>query len=86
MTTPVWVPRKRRGAELFLTALAVFIGLAAYASVGLGVEGRIPADTYKLGGALIVVAIATHLIVNTGTREELRARVEAVYAELVAAG
>jgi dephospho-CoA kinase len=27
-------------------------------------------------------AIATHLIVNTGTREELRARVEAVYAEL----
>ena len=31
-------------------------------------------------------AIATHLIVNTGTREELRARVEAVYAELVAAG
>ena len=31
-------------------------------------------------------AIATHLIVNTGTREELRARVEAVYAELVATG
>ncbi|GAA4720669.1 dephospho-CoA kinase [Nocardioides conyzicola] len=30
-------------------------------------------------------AIATYLIVNTGTREELRARVEAVYAELVAA-
>jgi dephospho-CoA kinase len=29
-------------------------------------------------------AIATYLIVNTGTREELRARVEAVYAELVA--
>ena len=27
-------------------------------------------------------AIATHLIVNTGTREELRARVEEVYAEL----
>lgn len=30
-------------------------------------------------------AIATHLIVNTGTREELRARVEEVYAELVGA-
>jgi cell division protein FtsW (lipid II flippase) len=64
MTTPVWVPRKRRGAELFLTFLAVFIGVAAYASVGLGTEGRIPADTYKLGGALVVVAIATHLIVR----------------------
>ena len=30
-------------------------------------------------------AIATHLIVNTGTREQLRARVEEVYAELTAA-
>ena len=30
-------------------------------------------------------AIATHLILNTGTLHELRARVEAVYAELVAA-
>ncbi|GAB2447284.1 dephospho-CoA kinase [Nocardioides hungaricus] len=29
-------------------------------------------------------AIATHLIVNTGTRADLRARVEEVYAELVA--
>ncbi|MFI5429660.1 hypothetical protein [Aeromicrobium sp. UC242_57] len=47
MTTPVWVPRKRRGAEFFLTVLAVFIGIFAYASVGLGVEGTIPADTYK---------------------------------------
>ena len=28
-------------------------------------------------------AIATHLILNTGTREDLRARVEEVYAELV---
>ncbi|MET0766669.1 MAG: FtsW/RodA/SpoVE family cell cycle protein, partial [Aeromicrobium sp.] len=64
MTTPVWVPRKRRGAEFFLTVLAVFIGIAAYASVGLGVEGTIPADTYKLGGALIVVAVLTHLIVR----------------------
>jgi dephospho-CoA kinase len=30
-------------------------------------------------------AIATYLIVNTGTREELRARVEEVYADLTAA-
>lgn len=64
MTSPVWIPRKRRGAEFFLTVLAVFIGIAAYASVGLGVEGTIPADTYKLGGALIVVAVATHLVVR----------------------
>ncbi len=64
MTTPAWIPRKRRGAEFFLTVLAVFIGITAYAAVGLGVEGRIPADTYKLGFALIVLAVATHLIIR----------------------
>jgi dephospho-CoA kinase len=32
------------------------------------------------------LAIATHVLDNTGTREELRARVEAVYAELTAPG
>ncbi|MCW2749371.1 MAG: cell division protein [Aeromicrobium sp.] len=64
MTAPAWVPRKRRGAEFFLTVLAVIIGIFAYASVGLGAEGRIPADTYKLGFGLIVVAVATHLIVR----------------------
>jgi cell division protein FtsW (lipid II flippase) len=64
MTAPAWIPRKRRGAEFFLTVLAVVIGIAAYAAVGLGAEGRIPADTYKLGLGLIVVAVATHLIVR----------------------
>lgn len=72
MTTPAWVPRKRRGAEFFLTVLAVFIGIAAYASVGLGVEGRIPGDTYKLGGALIMVAVVTHLIVRRVARTPIR--------------
>lgn len=64
MSTPVWVPRKRRGAEFFLTVLAVLIGIFAYAAVGLGVEGTIPADTYKLGFSLVLVAVATHLIVR----------------------
>jgi dephospho-CoA kinase len=31
-------------------------------------------------------AIATHLVVNTGSREELRARVEEVFRELVGVG
>jgi cell division protein FtsW (lipid II flippase) len=64
MSTPVWVPRKRRGAEFFLTVLAVLIGIFAYAAVGLGVKGTIPADTYKLGFSLVLVAVATHLIVR----------------------
>ncbi|MEH3034144.1 MAG: FtsW/RodA/SpoVE family cell cycle protein [Aeromicrobium erythreum] len=59
-----WFPRKRRGAELALLAMATFIGIAAYAAVGLGSEGRVPADVLKLGGAIVVVSVATHLIVR----------------------
>ena len=62
--TPSWIPRKRRGAEFFLTILAVLIGIAAYCAVGLGVEGRIPAGVYKLAAGLIVLAVAAHVIVR----------------------
>lgn len=61
---PTWVPRKRRGAEFFLTILAVLIGIGAYCAVGLGVEGRIPAGVYKLAAGLIVLAVAAHIIVR----------------------
>ncbi|GAA0200263.1 MULTISPECIES: FtsW/RodA/SpoVE family cell cycle protein [unclassified Aeromicrobium] len=64
MTTPTLVPRKRRGAELTLTLLAICIGVAAYCAVGLGSEGRIPAGAVKLAGCLVVAAIATHLFVR----------------------
>ena len=63
-SSPTWVPRKRRGAEFFLTILAVFIGIGAYCAVGLGVDGRIPADVYKLAIGLILLAIAAHVIVR----------------------
>ncbi|MDQ3157817.1 MAG: FtsW/RodA/SpoVE family cell cycle protein, partial [Actinomycetota bacterium] len=62
--TPSWIPRKRRGAEFFLTILAVLIGIAAYCAVALGVEGRIPAGVYKLAAGLIVLAVAAHVIVR----------------------
>ena len=62
--TPLWVPRKRRGTELVLTVMAVVIGIFAYAAVGLGTEGTIPADTFKLGGALAVVALVTTLVIR----------------------
>ena len=61
---PLLVPRKRRGAELFLLTLAVLIGIFAYAAVGLGTTGSIPTDTVKLGGSLAVVAAAAHLVVR----------------------
>ena len=61
---PNWVPRKRRGAEFFLTVLAVLIGIAAYCAVGLGVEGKVPGSAVKLGVALIVLAVVTHLVIR----------------------
>ncbi|MGJ9413929.1 FtsW/RodA/SpoVE family cell cycle protein [Aeromicrobium sp. CF4.19] len=61
----VLVPRKRRGAELGLTVLAVLIGVAAYCAVGLGVEGTVPAGALKLTGALVAAAVVGHVIVRT---------------------
>lgn len=61
---PTWMPRKRRGAEFFLTILAVLIGIGAYCAVGLGVDGRIPGGVYKLAAGLIILAVATHIIVR----------------------
>jgi cell division protein FtsW (lipid II flippase) len=61
---PTWVPRKRRGAEFFLTILAVLIGIAAYCAVGLGSKGTIPAGVVKLAAALIAFAVIAHLVVR----------------------
>ncbi|MGA9103403.1 FtsW/RodA/SpoVE family cell cycle protein [Aeromicrobium sp.] len=61
---PTWVPRKRRGAEFFLTILAVLIGIAAYCAVGLGTKGTIPAGVIKLAAALIAFAVIAHLVVR----------------------
>ena len=42
--TDGFVHRRRRRAELFLLILALVVGIGAYAAVGLGVEGDVPAD------------------------------------------
>ncbi len=63
-TTPTLVPRKRRGAELGLTVLAVLIGVGAYVAIGLGVEGTVPAGALTLAGALVATAVVGHLIVR----------------------
>ena len=47
-----FVHRRRRGAELFLLVLALAVGIGAYAAVGLGVEGEVPADILAYGGWL----------------------------------
>ena len=45
-----FVHRRRRGAELFLLVLALAVGVGAYAAVGLGVEGEVPAGIVGYGG------------------------------------
>ena len=62
--TPQFIPRKRRGAELVLMLLALTICVGAYCAVGIGVEGKIPPFAYRLGIALVVVAVVTHLVVR----------------------
>ncbi len=56
--------RRRRGAELFLIVLSLVVGIGAYAAVGLGVEGSIPANIVVYGGWLAVLVIACHVVVR----------------------
>ncbi len=59
-----FVHRRRRGAELFLLILALVVGVGAYAAVGLGVKGKVPADIVSYGGWLAVLVIAAHIAVR----------------------
>lgn len=59
-----WIPRKRRGAEFFLTVLAVAIGIGSYCAVGLGTEGRVPAGALGLGSGLIGLSVAAHFVIR----------------------
>src|SRR6478735_5776220 len=56
-----FVHRRRRGAELFLLVLALAVGIGAYAAVGLGVEGAVPADILGYGGWLTGLIVAAHI-------------------------
>lgn len=59
-----FVHRRRRGAELFLLVLALAVGIGAYAAVGLGVEGTVPADIVGYGGWLTALVIVAHVVVR----------------------
>ena len=56
--------RRRRGAELFLIVLSLLVGIGAYAAVGLGVEGSVPANIIGYGGWLAVLTLACHVVVR----------------------
>jgi cell division protein FtsW (lipid II flippase) len=59
-----FVHRRRRGAELFLLILSLLVGLGAYAAVGLGVDGEVPADIMAYGTWLAVLVIAAHVTIR----------------------
>ena len=59
-----FVHRRRRGAELFLLILALAVGVGAYAAVGLGVQGEVPAGIVGYGGWLTGLIIAAHVVVR----------------------
>jgi cell division protein FtsW (lipid II flippase) len=59
-----FVHRRRRGAELFLLILALIVGVGGYAAVGLGVQGRVPADILSYGGWLAALIVAAHVTVR----------------------
>ena len=58
------MPRKRRGAELFLLILALIVGVGAYVAVGLGFNGEVPSDTITLAGGMAALAVIAHITVR----------------------
>jgi cell division protein FtsW (lipid II flippase) len=56
--------RRRRGAELVLLLMSLVVGVGAYAAVGLGVQGTVPADIYRYGGWLAGLCLVCHVVVR----------------------
>ncbi|HEU4330856.1 MAG TPA: FtsW/RodA/SpoVE family cell cycle protein, partial [Lapillicoccus sp.] len=63
-TVETITPRTRRGVELLLTIFAVGLTLLAWVSVDLGVRETVPAQLLTVGGGLLALALAFHLVVR----------------------
>jgi cell division protein FtsW (lipid II flippase) len=61
---PAPMPRGRRSTELLMLIFAVGVVLAAYASAGLGLNGKLPAGLVEYGAAFAVVVFIGHLAVR----------------------
>jgi cell division protein FtsW (lipid II flippase) len=60
----VAMPRGRRQTELLMLIFAVGLVLFAYASVGLGLNGKLPAGIAEYGLSFAVIVFAAHLAVR----------------------
>jgi len=58
------MPRGRRRTELLMLAFAVGVVLFAYANVGFGLNGKLPAGLVEYGLAFVVIILAAHLAVR----------------------
>ena len=61
---PVAMPRGRRSTELLMLTFAVGVVLAAYASAGLGLNGKLPAGLIEYGLAFAALVFVAHLAVR----------------------
>jgi len=61
---PVAMPRGRRGTELAMLCFAVVIMACAYASAGLGLNGRIPSGLIVYAPGFAVLMAAAHVTVR----------------------
>jgi cell division protein FtsW (lipid II flippase) len=60
----VALPRGRRRTELLMLAFAVAVVLFAYASVGFGLNGKLPAGLAEYGLAFAAIVLVAHLAVR----------------------
>ncbi len=58
------LPRGRRGAELIMLAFAIGLVLFAYASVGFGLNGKLPSGMFTYGLAFTAIVGVAHLAVR----------------------
>nr|WP_308440378.1 FtsW/RodA/SpoVE family cell cycle protein [Sediminihabitans luteus] len=54
----------RRGAELVMLLLAFALGIGAYATVSMRVDGSLPGDFYLQSAGIIVLGLGMHLVLR----------------------
>ncbi len=64
MTTATPAVETRRGVEAGLLVFAIVLAMAAYAAVGLGVDGTLPPDLVAYGAGLGAMVLIAHLVVR----------------------